>query len=1140
MSLSLVELFNRSESIKQLKKAAIAGKDHPIYTSPLPGSARSLFVKLLEAEINQIFLLLPDVQTVNEIKVELNILGLGDSVLVIDEITFESLQEKMTQVQNRDRFILLSTYELLRIKLPAKNQFSKNTTTLRPGGEITYEELIEYLNLLNYTRVKFVENAGDYSVRGSIIDFWSYSEANPARLEFDGDFLESIRHFDPESQRSSDLVDSITVAQNLSENNEGLSSDIFDFLDNPLVIASRFELNRVLDAKSKDVEKEEPARIEDEELAKELLLEDSGEYSENIAEKKKTDIIIDTGLTGEDLFKKNARWVLDDPFDDSPEKIRLDITEAPAVNSNFELLFNTLQDYSNRDYRIIITSENDFQSKRLLDLLSDFKQELAELIESGKIRIETLAIRRGFVLRNDKTLILTDYQIFNKPYRTKISSKQKLRKSRAKEFASIKRGDYVVHETYGIGKYDGLEVIKIGDVSQESIKILYAEGGKVYVNLNYFHLVKKFSSKDNEEPKLSTLGSGEWESAKKKVKKRIKEAARELIILYAKRKASRGHAFNADTIWQRELEASFFYEDTPDQARVTGEVKVDMESESPMDRLVCGDVGFGKTEIAVRAAFKAANDGKQTALLVPTTILAEQHLNTFKDRLSQFPVKVEGLSRFQTKQKQKEILKNVEDGKVDIVIGTHRLLSQDVHFRDLGLLIIDEEHRFGVMAKEKLRNFKLNVDTLTLTATPIPRTLNFSLLGARDLSIISTPPPNRQPIYTHVQTFDIMKIREWILNELKRNGQVYFIHDRVQSIEKIADYIRKYIPELRIAIAHGQMKPLQLENVIYDFLNKKYDVLLATKIIESGIDIPNVNTIIINRADRFGLAELHQLRGRVGRSDRQAYAYFLVPSLKSINKNAVRRLQAIEEFTDVGAGFNLSMRDLEIRGAGNLLGTEQTGFIDTVGFDMYVKLLDEAVEELKRQEFQEVFKDLPRQRMKTDATIDTYFEVGIPKAFMPDQADRLSFYTALFSIKNLEEVEEIREEIEDRFGKLPVLVKRLIAMSILKYYASYAMFERVIIQQKNIMLILPKGENEEYYKTKFTELMRFIMDNYQNEIKFSQQKDVLRLLIPNLFESPEKIFEFLINFCRKVEKIVNPSDTYFDRLQLGKDSNSSL
>ncbi|MGE5439173.1 MAG: transcription-repair coupling factor [Bacteroidota bacterium] len=1074
-------------------------------------------------------------QTLNEVKVELNILGLGDLAIAIDELNFEVLQERLTQIGNRSEYILLSTYELLKIKLPAKNQLEKNTTTLRPGGEIAYEELIEYLNLLNYTKVKFVESAGDYSVRGSIIDFWSYSESNPARVEFDGDFLESIRHFDPESQRSSDIVESVTIAGNLEDTGTDMSSGIFDYLNEPLVFASAYELYGLFDPKTNNSPQRGKAGSmmpEDEELARELLIEDSEEEIKEPLPEENTVIVPDADISLESLLAK-ARWIIEDPLGSAgSEKLGLNIGEAPAVNSNFELLFSLIQDYSNRNFRIIITSENDFQSKRLKDLLTEFRQELADLIETGKVRIETLAIRKGFILKSEpQLLVLTDYQIFNKPYRTKISSRQKQRKSRAKEFAAIKRGDFVVHETYGIGKYDGLEVIKIGDTSQESIKILYAEGGKVYVNLNYFHLVKKFSSKDNEVPKLSALGSGEWESAKKKVKKRIKEAARELILLYAKRKASRGHSFNTDTIWQKELEASFLYEDTPDQARVSEEVKTDMESESPMDRLVCGDVGFGKTEIAVRAAFKAASDGKQTALLVPTTILAEQHLNTFRDRLSQFPIKVEGLSRFQNKAKQKEIVKNLEEGTVDVIIGTHRILSKDVKFRDLGLLIIDEEHRFGVMAKEKLRNFKLNVDTLTLTATPIPRTLNFSLLGARDLSIISTPPPNRQPIYTHVQTFDIMKIREWILNELKRNGQVYFVHDRVQSIEKIAEYLRKYIPEIRIAIAHGQMKPLQLENVIYDFLNRKYDVLLATKIIESGIDIPNVNTIIINRADRFGLAELHQLRGRVGRSDRQAFAYLLVPSIKSINKKAVRRLEAIEEFTDVGAGFNLSMRDLEIRGAGNLLGTEQTGFIDTVGFDMYVKLLDEAVEELKRLEFSEVFKDLPKQRMKTDPIIDTYFEVGIPQAFMPDQADRLSFYTALFSVKRLEEVEEIKEEMEDRFGKLPVLVKRLIAMSVLKYYASYALFERIIIQQKNITLILPKGDNEDYYKYKFTELMRYIMDNYQNEIKFSQQKEVLKLIIPNYFENPEKIFEFLINFCRKVERIVNPADTYFDRYQ---------
>jgi transcription-repair coupling factor (superfamily II helicase) len=593
---------------------------------------------------------------------------------------------------------------------------------------------------------------------------------------------------------------------------------------------------------------------------------------------------------------ENTIWLLEEEIGSSKDRIELGFSEAPTINSNYEILFNVLTEYTDKNFEIILTSENELQTNRLKDLLSEFKAELAELIETKKIKLQTLAIKEGFLHRKEKLLLLTDYQIFNKPYRTKVPQKKKYKKSKSKAFALIKNGDYVVHENYGIGKYAGLKTIDIGESKQETMKLLYSQGGVVYVNLNYLTLVKRYSSNQNLAPTLSTLGTGEWDKKKSRSKKKIKEAAKELIELYAKRKAANGFKFGSDTVWQKELEASFFYEDTPDQEKVTNEVKFDMEAENPMDRLVCGDVGFGKTEVAVRAAFKAVQDGKQTALLVPTTILAEQHYNTFKDRLTQFPVKVATLSRFQTKKEQNKILKDVQDGKLDVVIGTHRLLSKDVKFKDLGLLMIDEEHRFGVTAKEKLRAIKINVDTLALTATPIPRTLNLSLLGARDLSIIATPPPNRQPIYTTVSTFDILKIREWIYNELKRNGQVYFVHDRVQSISKLADYLNKYIPDLKIGIAHGQMKATQLEDVIHGFLSKKYDMLLSTKIIESGLDIPNVNTIIVNRADRFGLAELHQLRGRVGRSTRQAYAYFIVPSLSGITKKALRRLQAIEEF----------------------------------------------------------------------------------------------------------------------------------------------------------------------------------------------------------------------------------------------------
>ncbi len=1100
------------------KLKALLRKDNIIHTTQLFGASKSFLIKELIGTENNILVLLPDVQSVAEMSVELDVLGISKNIIALREYRSDTLQEKLTEIANRKKFVFLSSYEILNCQLPPKERIEHNTTKIQVGGNLKYDDLLEYLNLLNYQKDRFVEAPGYYSQRGSIIDFWSFSEKNPVRLEFDGDFLESIRYFDQESQRSVEIIDTVSLAAQMGSGeytSPQSMTDIFSYLDNPLIIASSYNLKN-LKAEKFNLFNEVAKSAEEPENRLETGNEnfpDLPELNEGETEEKP-----ENRQPGNFDYSsvRNVRWIIEEEISGNNGRIELNITESPAINSNYEVLFNVLKEYAEKKYDIYITSENDLQSSRLRDLLSEFKDELAVFIESGKVKIETLPIKKGFIDKSSKLLILSDYQIFNKPYRTKIISQKKYKKSKSKSFASIKKGDYVVHENFGIGKYVGLETIKIGEVNQESMKIIYSEGGVVYVNLNYLTLVKRYSSNDNLIPSLSTLGTAEWNNIKHKTKRKIKEAAKELIELYAKRKATQGFKYSADTIWQKELEASFFYEDTPDQDKVTKEVKDDMEAVNPMDRLVCGDVGFGKTEIAVRAAFKAIQDGKQVAVLVPTTILAEQHFNTFKDRLTQFPVRVAAISRFQTKKQQGEILENLGKGQVDVVIGTHRLISKDVAFKDLGLLIIDEEHRFGVMAKEKLRSLKLNVDTLTLTATPIPRTLNLSLLGARDLSIIATPPPNRQPIYTHVSTFDIFKIKEWILNELRRNGQVYVVHDRVHSIDKLAGYIRRYIPDIKIAVAHGQMKPTELEKVIHGFLNRDYDVLLSTKIIESGIDIPNVNTIIVNRADRFGLAELHQLRGRVGRSNRQAYAYFIVPSMEGISKKALRRLQAIEEFTDVGAGFNLSMRDLEIRGAGNLLGTEQTGFINDVGFDLYVKLINEAVEELKYEEFKEVFKDLPKHEERTEPTIDTFFEIGIPTTYMPEQTDRLNFYTALYSIKHFSEIAELREEMLDRFGPLPVLVDRLISSAKLKFYSSYALFERIIIQRKNINIILPRGGKEEYYKFKFLELMRFIVDRYKNTVKFVQQKDVMKLVIQNNFEYPEKIFEFLIEFGKEI------------------------
>jgi len=1131
MAVSVIEKFESLKKPQQLA-STISGlnKGDRMGISAPPGSAKILLIKKLTRNLKEIIVLFPDIKQAEEFFVETDITGISKKSILINDFKPEALQEKITEIINKlpdagsahNGIIIISTYELLNHKFPSKERIDRNTTIITAGGNITYSELTEYFNILNYQKDKYVGAPGEYSVRGSIIDFWSYSEKNPVRLEFDGDFLESIRYFDAESQRSTEIVELVSLAAQISADN--IPDEFVDFLSffsKPYVFVSAYDLENfnsiTINSFKNNIAVPPGISVPHEEV------QEDDEFPDPINNGKK----INGNGNGKSFeLSGNAVWIIEEELS-KKDRFELGFKDAPPINGNYEVLFSVLGKYAGESFSIIITVENDLQLSRLRDLLTNYKEELAPLFEEGRINFESLALKSGFLCAEEKILVLTDYQIFNKPYRTKLPTQKKYKKSKTKDFASVKKGDYVVHEDYGIGKYLGLETIKIGDVFQESMKIQYNEGGLVYVNLNYLSLVKKYSSNENLVPTLSTLGTNEWVNTKQKTKRKIREAARELIELYARRKSAKGYSFGEDTIWQKELEASFLYEDTPDQEKVTSEVKEDMQAVNPMDRLVCGDVGFGKTEIAVRAAFKAVQEGKQVSVLVPTTILAEQHYNTFRDRLTQFPVKIAALSRFQAKKEQTAVVNDLREGKVDVVIGTHRLLSKDVGFKDLGLLIIDEEHRFGVAAKEKLKSIKVNVDTLTLTATPIPRTLNLSLLGARDLSIIATPPPNRQPIYTEVSVFDVFKIREWILNEMKRNGQVYVVHDRVHSIDKLAGYLKKYIPEVNIGIAHGQMKPADLENVVHKFINKNYDLLLSTKIIESGIDIPNVNTIIVNRADRFGLAELHQLRGRVGRSNRQAYAYFIVPSLSGINKKALRRLQALEEYTDVGSGFSLSMRDLEIRGAGNLLGTEQSGFINDVGFDLYIKLINETVEELKYQEFKEIFKELPKPEERSEPTLDTYFDIGINDIYMPDQMDRLNFYTALYSVKELTEIDELKEEMIDRFGPLPVIVKRLMAAAELRYYASRALFERIIIQRKNIFIILPRGENEDYYKYRFVEMMRYIVEKYADKIKFSQQKDVLKLVIPNTFEDPERLLDFLIKFSKEIAglKITGTANT---------------
>ena len=1193
----MISSFGNNPQIKRLISTVSDGRGKVHRVASLPGSSKTLLVHHLLTNFKKIMLLVPSVKDVLEISTELKLIGTKKPVIQISEFNSKQIQETLNNLSTLSGYCLVSTYELLLVKLPSRADFSENLYRFNSGEEMGYDKFVALLSSYNYRREKYVESPGHFAQRGAIIDFWSHSESLPVRVEFDGDFIESVRFFDPENQRSVQLVESATISPDLEEfstNDENLfEDDIFDYVTDALIVAEEYYIREArfnevkialsddeefdqnatngaknqptssagyatsaasnsgansgnsgtvnggenkstsnanssaADKKTKTTNKGKPngaanGKVSD---ADDSYMDENDEAFNQLIEnfqylptareetEKKVKIAIE-----ELLSKGGNTWLLEAGIKTEGD-IPLDIASAPAINANYEILFSTLTGFPENGYSVTIAVENEIQQHRLKDLLVNKDDEFGLMIEDGTISFALMPLREGFSFKKEKLLVLSDYQIFGKPFRTKITTYKRAVKSRRNTLGTIKPGDFVVHEEYGIGRFAGLHTVKIGEIEQESVKLLFGEGGAVFVNLNYLQLIKKYSSKEGVEPKVSVLGTNTWENTKARAKRKIREIARDLIELYARRKATQGFSFSHDTQWQKELEASFIYEETPDQLKVTEEVKKDMEDKSPMDRLVCGDVGFGKTEVAIRAAFKAVQENKQVGVLVPTTILAEQHYNTFRDRLSQFPVRVEVLSRFRTKALQKEIVDDLKLGKIDLIIGTHRLISKDIEFKDLGLLIIDEEHRFGVKAKEKLRSMRVNVDTLTLTATPIPRTLNFSLHGARDLSIMATPPANRQPIYTKVGLFDIRSIREWLLAEFERNGQVYIVHDRILSINKLGDYIKKFVPEAVIGVAHGRMTPDQLEDVIHGFLQKKFNVLLSTKIIESGIDIPNVNTIIVNRADRFGLAELHQLRGRVGRSNRQAYAYFLVPSLTALRQQTLKRLKAIEEFNELGSGFNLAMRDLEIRGAGNLLGTEQSGFITDVGFDLYMKLVNEAVEELKHQEFKEVFRHLAETTMRTDPKIDTFYEIGIPEHFMPDQSDRLNFYTSLISAGTMKEIDDIKDELSDRFGLIPQTARRLIEAARIRYYASFALFDRIIIQRKRILLILPPKEREEFYENHFKVLLHFVMTQLKNSVRFDQQRDSMKLIIESEFESPEKIAEYLTELLRKITEL---------------------
>ena len=794
----------------------------------------------------------------------------------------------------------------------------------------------------------------------------------------------------------------------------------------------------------------------------------------------------------------------------------------PAFHSNIKLLYANLKELKEQKYNIYVSASDDYQSKRFKELIDD----IDENEELKDIKYLESSVHDGFILPDDKIAVYTEHQIFERYYRI-AKRKKKFAGITFKELSKVNNGDFMVHQDFGIGKYAGLRKVKVGGVEQEAVKLLYKDNDTVFVNLNSLHLIKKYSAQEGHVPKLNKLGGSEWEKVKQRTKKKIQDIARDLILLYSKRKSVQGFRFSADNVWQKELEASFIYEDTPDQISATEAVKKDMESISPMDRLICGDVGFGKTEVGIRAAFKAVLDNKQVAVLVPTTILAEQHYNTFKDRLSNWAVEVEHVSRFKTKAEQKEVLEKLESGKINIIIGTHRLLSKDVKFKDLGLLIIDEEQRFGVKAKEQLKFMREHVDVLTLTATPIPRTLNFSLLGARDLSIINTPPKNRQPIHTEIINLDKKTISNSIIRELQRGGQVYFVNDKIAKLEQLSEMIEELVPFARVAIAHGQMTPYQLENVMMKFLEKKYNVLVCTKIIESGLDIPSVNTIIINRADNFGLAELYQLRGRVGRSNIKSFAYLITPPHSTLTKQAIRRLHALEEFSELGSGMNLALRDLEIRGAGNLLGKEQSGFIAEIGFDMYMQILDEAVMEIKQSELGEAIADILKIETKPKAkaievVIESDVSMLIPEDYMEDENLRLETYQRLSKVQSFEELNSIKEEISDRFGKFPDEVISLFKHVELKIEAINSGFEKITISGNNAEFYFHLSEdNPAMLDGRFEKMITYINEKNSDDMRLVQTKKAL-MVRQKLFKADsstdklEEVREILKKFKRSL------------------------
>ncbi|MCE1198392.1 MAG: transcription-repair coupling factor [Marinilabiliales bacterium] len=953
----------------------------------------------------------------------------------------------------------------------------KNTLHVQKGDRLSIAFVNELLYSYGFERVEFVFEPGQFSIRGSIVDIFSFSHEDPYRIDFFGDIVDSIRSFDIEDQISKVPFEYISIIPNIQEGiREEKRVPFFEFLHKKsfLVSPDFHQLsNQLQNLQDAFLEASEAGNIEQQNEP--LSAAQFKKYQ------KQFPLI--------QLKKDKKNESLPFEFQSAPQ---------PVFHKNFDLLGSNLKENRGKGYHNIILSSSAKQIERLHAIFDD---------KGDPQKLDTLpfALREGFVDHDLKICCYNDHQIFERYHRSKLKSAQPSRQAiTLKELSKLQVGDYVVHTDHGIGKFAGLVRTEVNGNFQEAVRLIYRDNDSLLVSIHALHRISKYKGKEGQEPAIHKLGTAAWQNLKTRTKNKVKDIARELIALYAARKMEQGFSFSPDSYLQQELEASFIYEDTPDQLKATLSVKEDMERQMPMDRLICGDVGFGKTEVAIRAAFKAVADNKQVAVLVPTTILALQHFRTFRERLRNFPCNVEYISRLRHASDVKRVLQELTMGKVDILIGTHKMIGKEVKFKDLGLLIVDEEQRFGVSVKEKLKQLKVNVDTLTLTATPIPRTLQFSLMGARDLSIISTPPPNRYPIATEVHSFDEEIIREAINYEIARGGQVFFIHNRITNIFQIEKQIRTICPGIRTIVGHGQMDGEKLEKVMFDFINGDFDVLIATTIIESGLDIPNTNTIFINNAQNFGLSELHQLRGRVGRSNKKAFCYLLTPPLEALNPDARKRLQAIEEFSDIGSGFNLAMQDLDIRGAGNLLGGEQSGFIADIGFEAYQRILNEAMDELRHDEFQGVFdeQDIKDQQNAflgssfiRECTLDTDLELLLPDDYISSISERVLLYRELDDLKSEETLSLFEKNLQDRFGKLPDQARELLDVVRLRWVALSLNMEKLIIKDKKMICFLPSDQSSKYYlSADFATLMRWI-SQHPSGSKVKEIKGKLTLIL---------------------------------------------